>query len=318
MIGQDVVDDAARSLGFDLVGVVSGNGDQRLPQRPAAAARPGRFIDVDGGTERLPAVALEERPGDRQVARGIADPGGAEVDDGAQAAVLDQKVAPGDVSVEPDGRPLPGGGKGRIPDSGGRLGVDLPLQRLECFPCLVVIHAQRSAAEEIVLARGRPARRIDPPERNEELGQIDRELSAIGDFGGLGCFAVDPAVDGPLPGVVLPRLAHRQWNRDRQRQKRRQPGQPAVLFFDLQGIWCGTRQPHSHIIAEVEGSVVPAAKRHRPHRQMPPLRKLRGDQPAHEIGIDGRFWIRHVIVSNCRAAFLDDEAQWGNSSPISR
>jgi len=61
MVGQHLIDHAPGSFGLGLVGVVSGNGDQRLPQRPAAAACPGRFVDVDMFAKRLPAFNRRTR-----------------------------------------------------------------------------------------------------------------------------------------------------------------------------------------------------------------------------------------------------------------
>jgi hypothetical protein len=46
MFGKHVIDDASGPCRFNGVGVdVRGQGDQGLPQRPAAASRPGCGID---------------------------------------------------------------------------------------------------------------------------------------------------------------------------------------------------------------------------------------------------------------------------------
>ena len=54
---------------------VAVEGDERLPQRPAAAARPGAGIDAERGAEGVPARAGQQGPGDHDVAGGVADAG---------------------------------------------------------------------------------------------------------------------------------------------------------------------------------------------------------------------------------------------------
>ena len=76
----------------------------RPPERPATAPRPGRFVQPEPVTERVPAVAEERRPSDGRVAGGVTDRRAPEVDDGAQAAVDDQQIGAGHVSVDPDRR----------------------------------------------------------------------------------------------------------------------------------------------------------------------------------------------------------------------
>src|SRR5262249_27829934 len=66
--------------------------DQCLPQRPAAASGPGAVVEVESRPELLTALAVEERPGDRQVTRRIADTAAAEVDDRNELAVGDEQV----------------------------------------------------------------------------------------------------------------------------------------------------------------------------------------------------------------------------------
>ena len=59
--------------GVDRVGASLDNvspGDQRLPQCPPTAARPGTVIERESGAERLAALATEVRPGNRKVATG--------------------------------------------------------------------------------------------------------------------------------------------------------------------------------------------------------------------------------------------------------
>ena len=48
-------------------------------------------------------------------------------------------------------------------------------------------------------------------------------------------------------------------------------------------------------VAEVEGAVVPAAGRDRLDGKIRPLRELRGDQAAHEGGVDREFVGMHAV-----------------------
>ena len=109
VVRQHLVDDPPGSFRLALVAVMSGSDDERFPQRPAAAARPGLFVERQRVTERLAAVAGKLRPGDRQVAGGIAGGRAAEIDDAAQPSIFDQQIAPGDVAMDPDWSALPSG-----------------------------------------------------------------------------------------------------------------------------------------------------------------------------------------------------------------
>src|SRR5689334_13408465 len=85
---EDLVNDAFRLCGSVMVAVQRTRvGDQRLPQRPPPPTGPRAGVDVDPGPERVAARSGQQRPGDRQVARGVPDTAGAEVDDSSQRAV---------------------------------------------------------------------------------------------------------------------------------------------------------------------------------------------------------------------------------------
>ena len=58
--------------------------------------------------------------------------------------------------MEPDGRSLPGRGKGCFPDGTRRIGIDAAAECGDRLPCLAVIDGQRAASVEIVLTRRRP------------------------------------------------------------------------------------------------------------------------------------------------------------------
>src|SRR6478752_8136850 len=100
-----------------------GQGNERLPKRPATAARPRAFIEPQPIVERAAALALEERPGDGQVTGGVADRAAAEIDHGSESALGHQQVRAGDVAVDPDVRPAPGRSECRLPRRGYRLEI---------------------------------------------------------------------------------------------------------------------------------------------------------------------------------------------------
>src|SRR5918992_81335 len=65
VVGEDLLDVASRERGVGRVVLeVPDERDQRLPQRPAAAARPCAGVGVELRPEAVPARAREERPGD--------------------------------------------------------------------------------------------------------------------------------------------------------------------------------------------------------------------------------------------------------------
>jgi hypothetical protein len=108
MIVQHGFDDLARLGSVDAIGVKhSQEHNRRLPECPAATPGPSRFVERQEGLEERPALAFQVGPSDDSVAGGVADRRGAEVDDGIEAAVLDEEVAHGYVTMEPDWRPGP-------------------------------------------------------------------------------------------------------------------------------------------------------------------------------------------------------------------
>src|SRR3712207_2680091 len=88
MLGKYILEYSSRCGGSLGVGARErGDRDQGLPQGPTATSCPGRVIEGQGRVERLPAFSGEERPRDRQIARGIAHTRGAKVDNRAQPAL---------------------------------------------------------------------------------------------------------------------------------------------------------------------------------------------------------------------------------------
>ena len=184
MVGDHVLDDLARahppaeppsrSIGAGLL-----VRDQRLPERPAAPARPGRVVESEAGAEGSAALTHEERPRDHDVAGGISDCRAPEVDDSDQTPVGDEEVRRRDVAVNPDGRAVPRRLERRLPHVRRRAAVDLVRKSRDRSSRLVVVRLEWPATEEVVLPGRRSAFWIDRVEGRQEVGQVDRELLEI-------------------------------------------------------------------------------------------------------------------------------------------
>jgi len=109
------------------------------------------------------------------------------------------------------------------------------------MPRIRVIRRERSAPKKVMRTRNGPIRRIDALEDAEKLSQCCSEVRQVSNGFAGRRLAVDPAVDGPLPGIAFSRNSHCQRERDRERQERRKGWQPALLLFDLRRIPRGTR-----------------------------------------------------------------------------
>jgi hypothetical protein len=288
MIGEYFPDDA---LGlYRVLRIVFERANEHhhgLPERPATATRPGRPVRRQPVPEHPPALAGQERPRDVRIAGGISHCGAAEVDDGAQPAIADQQVFRADVPVQPYRRTVRGRAEGRFPDLGGADSVNLTTEGRDRGPGLGVVHRQRAAAKEIVLARRRTASGIDLVQGGEKVSQAGGELARIRDPAGGRVVAVEPPVDRPLSREPVRRRSLGQRLGDGEGKLAGQRRQPPVLLVNLQGVLAGTGQPHRHVLAEPEGGVVPPVVLHRPDRKISPLRKLVGDQPGHERWRDG-------------------------------
>src|SRR5262245_50287607 len=90
--------------------------DQGLPHRPTSRALPSCLIEFYRITENGPTYRIEECVGDDEIARRIANACAAEVDHGTELALLHQKIAGGNIAMDPHRRSLPRRCKCRIPD----------------------------------------------------------------------------------------------------------------------------------------------------------------------------------------------------------
>ena len=112
------------------------------------------------------------------------------------------------------------------------------------------------------------------------------KLRHIGDGRIHGGLSIEPTVDRPRPWILLSRISHRQWDRNRQRQVRREPWQPALLLFHLQGVRRMARQSYGHLATKMKSPVVPASEFDRRDGMVCPLPKLSSDQPPHKRDVD--------------------------------
>ena len=178
------------------------------------------------------AGASEEGPGDDEVGGRVADGGGAEVDHAGEAAVRHEEVAGGDVAVQPDRRAGPGGGEGRLPDGGRLCGVDPAGEGGEAGAGLGVVDGEAAAAVEAVGAGRGAAGGRDRPERLDEGGEVEGEADRVVRRGGSPA-GREPGLHRPGEGVARARRAHGEGLRHRQRQVRREDGEPARLLLHL-------------------------------------------------------------------------------------
>ena len=122
---------------------------------------------------------------------------------------------------------------------------------------------------------------------SHEGGEIDGRLLQIVDRA-VGVLAGQPLVDGPVEGVALGRMPHRQLHRNRERQVRRESRQPLRLLRRLVGGPPDARQPSGEVVAEPIDVVIGPVRDDRIDRQVGPVRELPGEQATHErdVGLD--------------------------------
>ena len=121
--------------------------DHRLRQRPAAAPRPGRVVDLEQVAEDRSRLRVEDRPGDLDVAGRVADAQRAPVEETGDASVLDEQVSRVEVAVDPDGRPVPVRRSERVlPRRRHGVGVDQVAERGDPGAGRLVSRRERAAA----------------------------------------------------------------------------------------------------------------------------------------------------------------------------
>jgi hypothetical protein len=132
VVSQDPVDDVHGESGVLRVGFKGTDKNLHgFPDCPAASSDPGGRIHGQPFPEDTTARARQERLGNRRVACGVAHAAGAEIEDGAEPAVIKQQVAGLRVAVEPHCAAIPGGIERGLPDLGGEPGINVTLKGLE-------------------------------------------------------------------------------------------------------------------------------------------------------------------------------------------
>ena len=97
--------------------------DQRLPERPAAPARPGGVVHPQRGPKDAAALGGEGVPRHHQIAGRIAYAQRPKVDNGAQPTLLKEQIPWQQIPVEPD--------RGAIPILGCRPNAPPPQRQLQ-------------------------------------------------------------------------------------------------------------------------------------------------------------------------------------------
>lgn len=99
-----------------------------------------------------------------------------------------------------------------------------------------------------------------------------------------------------MPRIGAAGGAFRKRNRNRQRQERRQFRQPLMFLFHLRGISFGAWQSHRHVVAPVEGPVIPSVWFNWPDEQVCPLGELGSHRLPHKGHIDIELRHRHLAL----------------------
>jgi len=136
--------------------------DHGLPECPSSTSLPCRGVQRECLAKGPAAVTSWQSPSDGKIACRVADCELAKVDYCRKAAAVQQEVPHGDVSMYPNRRPLPASAQRRAPNANGSAFFDAPAQLRDCRSCLVIVDCQAPASVEIVWARLRPARRVNP------------------------------------------------------------------------------------------------------------------------------------------------------------
>ena len=149
-------------------------------------------------------------------------------------------------------------------------GVDRVSERADSRARGLVARPERAAAA----SRGRAARRIDAPQRSDELREIDRCASSV-EGHARRVFALEPVVDRPLVRVPLAGRTAGNWRRHAERQERRQLRQPLELLVQRPSPPATPpRQPNGELVAQPVDRVVGPAHGQRFDRELRPLREL--------------------------------------------
>jgi hypothetical protein len=135
---------------------------------------------------------------------------------------------------------------------------------------------------------GRGVRRVEGPQRQDQLRELDGGLLRVADPVHPHVLALDPGEDGPGKRESLRRLAAAERLGDRERHARREPRQPLELAFEPRNLVRPAWQPDELVPAEAVVRVVRSAREYGLDRQIGPLGEAAGDETLHEgrVGVD--------------------------------
>jgi hypothetical protein len=202
-----------------------GEGDERLPQRPAAAARPGGLVHFESGPEGLSTLRRTASTRWRDRTRGRPRPSTrSRARPGAARARRAGWTAPRRRGPTPVGRAR--GRRGRLPTPGGRVDRRSPRQGLDGVAGLAVPPGERAAPEKLCNPGRRTMRRVDPVHRGQEVGELDRDHAQVGDPLDRGRFALEPPVHRSRPRELQVGFPFRPRLGDGQRQPTGEDRQP--------------------------------------------------------------------------------------------
>ncbi len=188
--------------------------------------------------------------------------------------------------MEPHRTAAPLGRESGLPDGSDPLDVDPTVELRQAATGLRVVVGRRGSSVPAVLTGERAAGWIAALEGEDEFGDRDREAGHVFDSSPMRRLARQPPTDGPRERKALARFALAQYRRHGEREQRCQPGQPLVLLGDRRNVSGAGGQTGRHLIAEAVGPVVPAVDFDRGHRQVLPLRELRGNEALHQGAVD--------------------------------
>ena len=118
---------------------LGGDDDQCFPQAPAACSLPSLRIKPYPLTKRPRRRLIEERPGNDEVAGGIASAAGSEIDDGGKFSIPDEQITLGYIAMHPDWLADPMRSERRIPEGGDARHIEFAAQRLDRGPGFGVV-----------------------------------------------------------------------------------------------------------------------------------------------------------------------------------
>src|SRR5580704_965760 len=130
-------------------------------------------------------------------------------------AVIDQEVASMEVSMDPDGRTVPGRCvRSPVPSRGDSVSIEHVVQLSDRGPRVGVSNCQRDAAAKVVCPGMRAAGSVDPLQRRYELREGRRCLAKVREALGDRVLAGEPSAYRPMPWVALGGNPLRERDRD--------------------------------------------------------------------------------------------------------